>query len=288
MPWGFVIGGIASLVGGAISASGSSDAASAQASAANQASQVQQNEFNTILGLETPGRNLGYGADQLLAQLFGIPDPTSASTSGLYSANAASPTLTGTAFDPTLYGGAAPTTPGAPGAPAAGPAGTANYSNFYNSPGYQFALQQGQQAIERGASANGSLYSTNTLGALNTFAQGQAATRYNDYVQQLLALAGIGGQATAGTTAAATSVGNNIAANTLSAGNANASGILGQAGAFSSAVGNVPFQSLFGSSGANGLTAQQNSSLNGYVSGAANGFNFNIPTTDYNNYGTGP
>jgi len=79
-----------------------------------------------------------------------------------------------------------------------------NYSSFYNAPGYQFSLQQGENAINRGAAASGNAFSTSTLAGLDQFAQGTASNQYNNYTQQLLSLAGLGGSATAGTSASGT------------------------------------------------------------------------------------
>ena len=143
----------------------------------------------------------------------------------MYGANAAGDSFAG--------GGGGGGGGGAPG--TAGP-GTPNYNAFYNSPGYQFSLSQGQNAINRQASANGSLYSSNTLGALGAYTAGAAGTQYNNYVQQLMGLAGLGGSAVAGTNAAAQNAGNNISSAQLSAGNANASGVLGSAGAWTGAI----------------------------------------------------
>jgi hypothetical protein len=217
-----VVGGVATVGGAAISANAAKGAANAQAGAAANAAQTQENLFNAQAAYAAPQRNLGYGADTLLAQLYGIPDPNAAGANSLYSANSAGSSFTGG----NLMGGG---TSGAPG--TAGP-GTPNYNAFLNSPGYQFSLQQGQSVINRQASANGSLYSSNTLGALGSYTAGAAGTQYNNYVQQLMGLAGLGGSAVAGTNAAAQNAGNNISSAQLSAGNANASGVLGSASAW--------------------------------------------------------
>lgn len=47
-------------------------------------------------------------------------------------------------------------------------------------PGYQFQLQQGQQALESSAAARGGLLSTGTGKQLEQFGQGLASTNYND------------------------------------------------------------------------------------------------------------
>lgn len=228
--WGLAAAGIAAAgaVGGAvISSNASKSAANSQAGAAADAAQTQRDLFNAQSAYAAPQRNLGYGADSLLAQLYGIPDPNAAGVNSQYGANAAGASFTGGS------GGGAGGTSGAPG--TAGP-GTPNYNAFYNSPGYQFSLSQGQNAINRSASANGSLYSSNTLSALGAYTAGAAGTQYNNYVQQLMGLAGLGGSAVAGTNAAAQNAGNNISSTQLSAGNANASGVLGSAGAWTGAL----------------------------------------------------
>lgn len=55
-----------------------------------------------------------------------------------------------------------------------------NPSNLQNDPGYQFQLQQGQDAITNRSSAMGLNASGNTLKDLTSFGQGLAGTYYND------------------------------------------------------------------------------------------------------------
>lgn len=71
-----------------------------------------------------------------------------------------------------------------------------DYSAFYNSPDYQFALQQGQQALDRGAAARGSLYSGGHEADTLAFGQGLAAQQFGNYYNRLASLAG-NGQTTA-------------------------------------------------------------------------------------------
>lgn len=52
-------------------------------------------------------------------------------------------------------------------------------------PGYQFALQQGNNAVNAAAAANGTLNSGNQLLALQKTGQGLASQNYNNYVSQL-------------------------------------------------------------------------------------------------------
>lgn len=113
--------------------------------------------------------------------------------------------------------------------------GTPNYAAFDNSPGYKFSLQQGENAINRQAAANGNLYSSNTLGALSAYNTGAASTQYNSYINQLLSMAGLGNAAASGVGNAATATGGEIGANMNLGGSAAAAGAVGQANAFKNA-----------------------------------------------------
>jgi hypothetical protein len=238
MPWGAVVGAGIGLIGASMQSSAAGDAANAQLQGATNATAEQQREFNTVQGLYAPQRNLGYSALGQLGSLYGFGNPN---------------------------------TGGPPGSPQAGPGGggmnpnttnpnNPNYAGFYNSPGFQFSLGLGQQGVNRNAAAAGSLYAPNTMAAVGANQQGIASTHYNDYVQQLLAMAGLGGQATAGSANNAYATGANISTNALSAGNANASGILGSAGAWNNVIGansggsglsnpNLNWGNLFGGGG---------------------------------------
>jgi len=70
-----------------------------------------------------------------------------------------------------------------------------------NDPGYQFRLQQGQQALDNSAAAKGSLLSGNTLEAQQQYGQNYASNEYNNvynrafgqYQQNYNQLAGLAG-----------------------------------------------------------------------------------------------
>jgi hypothetical protein len=55
---------------------------------------------------------------------------------------------------------------------------------FHESPGYQWQLQQGQAAIDKGAAARGNLYAPQTLQDLGKYGQGLAQTDFNNAYQQ--------------------------------------------------------------------------------------------------------
>lgn len=107
-------------------------------------------------------------------------------------------------------------------------------------PGYQFRLQQGQQALERSAAARGGLQSGGTLKALTNYAQDYASNEYqNAYSRfttdqtnrfnRLTSLAGMGQTSNAGTANLAASTAGNIG--NIAVGSANAQGAAGIAGA---------------------------------------------------------
>ena len=63
----------------------------------------------------------------------------------------------------------------------------ANYQQYQQSPGYQFQLQQGEQALLDQQSALGGVAGGNTLKALTNYGQGAAATDYQQFVNNTMA-----------------------------------------------------------------------------------------------------
>lgn len=117
--------------------------------------------------------------------------------------------------------------------------GSADFSSFERSPGYQFRLQQGEQALNRAAAARGRLDSGATMQDLMRFGQGIASEEFGNYSNRLASLAGIGQSATGSTAnlgaAAATNQGNAL----MQMGNARASGYAAGANAINQGIGNL-------------------------------------------------
>lgn len=67
-----------------------------------------------------------------------------------------------------------------------------DYSAFYNSPDYQFALQQGQGALDRDAAARGTLYSGGHTADAISFGQGLASQQFGNFYNRMAGLAGVG------------------------------------------------------------------------------------------------
>jgi hypothetical protein len=130
----------------------------------------------------------------------------------------------------------------------------ANYSGFQNMPGYQFAVQQGTQAIQRQAAAMGSAYTPNTAAAVGQYVTGTAAQDYNTYISQLMGAAGLGSTANQGLQTGNQTVGNNISTLQQNQGQAQASGVSGAANAIGGIFGvNGAGTGLIGAAG-RGLT----------------------------------
>lgn len=92
-----------------------------------------------------------------------------------------------------------------------GPQGAAGeQATLAQTPGYQFAKQQGLTATENQATATGMGLSGNTLEALDTFSTGLADSTYQSAVGNAEQAVTIGQNAAAGTGAAVQNSGNNI------------------------------------------------------------------------------
>lgn len=82
---------------------------------------------------------------------------------------------------------------------------------FTKMPGYQFTLDQGMKAANRGAAARGRTQSGATLKALTRFGQGLASQEFGKYQDRLGNLAGLGAQVAGQASGNAMSTGGNLA-----------------------------------------------------------------------------
>jgi hypothetical protein len=154
----------------------------------------------------------------------------------------------------------------------------ANYSNFTNMPGYQFAVQQGTQAIQRQAAAMGNAYTPNTAAAVGQYVTGTASQDYNTYISQLMGAAGLGSTANTGIATPTYQSGANISTLQQNQGQAQASGVSGAAKSIGS---------LFGVNGAGtGLIGAGGSALTGggTSSDPFAGTNLSNNQTSFNSY----
>jgi len=227
---GAIVAGAGAVAKGITSANASSAAAAAQTGGMTQAVGTEQNAYANTQNILAPYTNMGGGATNLLDQLYGIGGGNSGAGGTVGTTQVGTNTVTGAGGGGGSGGGGGGTSTG-----GANP-NNANYAGFYNSPNYQFALTQGENAINRNASANGNLYSTATMNNEDTYAQGVASQQYQSYVGNLLSMAGMGQTAATNVSNANLSTSANIGAAQMGIGNANASGILGNAGAWNSMI----------------------------------------------------
>lgn len=125
-------------------------------------------------------------------------------------------------------------------------------------PGYQFQLQQGENALQNSAAARGGLLSGRTLGDMNNYAQGVASTNYqnvfnnaltqyqsahntfqnnqNNTYQRLMGMSGQGLNAAGGAGQLISGIGGDIASLYGQQGAARAAGTMGAANAYGSII----------------------------------------------------
>jgi len=125
-----------------------------------------------------------------------------------------------------------------------------NPSTYIDTPGYQFQLQQGENAIQSSAAATGGALNGGTLKALDQYTTGLAnttyGTAYNQYLQnsqqqynQLYGVANLGENAASSVGQQGVTSANNAGNYLTQAGNAQAAGDVGVANGINSAVGGV-------------------------------------------------
>jgi hypothetical protein len=122
-------------------------------------------------------------------------------------------------------------TPGANGQPAA-----RDLSAFYASPNYQFVREQGIEGLTNRASAAGGQLSGNALRGITEFSGNLASGEFNNYVNRLFAVAGLGGQATQQGVQAGQNTANALTNIYTNQGNARASAYMAGAQGVNSAV----------------------------------------------------
>lgn len=117
--------------------------------------------------------------------------------------------------------------------------GGAQYGGFTESPGYQYRLNQGLDAVEASAASRGMLRSGSTLNALNQTAQDYATNEYGAHINRLMGAAGMGQQAASQQVAANQNAAANMSNTYAAQGNAQAAGAIAQGNAMSGTLNNL-------------------------------------------------
>lgn len=202
---------LAQIGGGIYSANASKDASQAQVAAANRAMDLQNQQFLFQQAQQEPFRQAGLTGQNRLLDLMGLSNNTTAAGYGKYAKDFSA-------------------------------------QDFQEDPGYQFRLSEGLKALDQQAAARGGLISGAALKASQRYGQNAASDEYQNAFNryqvnrsnQLNPLQALAGQAQSATNTLGQASQNyaNQGANALqNAGNARASGYVGQANALTDALG---------------------------------------------------
>ncbi len=215
---------LASLAGPVLSslmgASAASKAAKAQEAASREALALQREIYGQQRADQMPFRVTGSNALLQLADLFGVPRPVGfVNPDGSSTASQAQPPRPQSGYDGNQLAAAIAQQPrghegdsvpfadryaraveqlrqnqpsAAPAAAAPANALTAPGGGFQTSPGYQFRVQEGVNALDKSAAAKGLLFSGAQSKALTNFGQNIASEEFNNFANRLASLAGIG------------------------------------------------------------------------------------------------
>lgn len=198
---GLAIGAAGAVASAGIGAYASSQASSAQASAAQNALSMQQQIYGQNSANMQPYMNLGSGASNSLAQLYGIATP---------------------------------------GNPGGGQGVNSAWDAFTNLPAYQFPLQQGMTSLTRNLNAQGLTQSGAQAKETQQYAQGLASQyMMSNYVQPLQSMSTTGAQAAGSLAGTSAQMANTMGQTTMGIGQAQASGIVGGANAITGGIGSA-------------------------------------------------
>lgn len=139
---------------------------------------------------------------------------------------------------------------------------TGDMTNFFASPDYNFRREEGMRGLERTAAARGGAFSGNALRALGERNSNLASGEFGDWWDRQAGLAGFGQSATNATAMAGQNKANNVSNNMIGAGDARASGIAGQANAWSGAISGLTNYGMYNGFGGGGGGGQNQFAMN--------------------------
>lgn len=228
----------AAVIGGVTSSNAAKSAAKTQAAAADRATAAQQDAAQRQMELQEPFRQAGMLGQNRLLTLMGLQGqqpsgPTMGIMGGPVGQVPTSGSMVGGDINSRDFGKYAR---------------DFGMGDYQEDPGYAFRMREGMKALDRTAAARGGLLSGATLKGAQRYGQDMASQEYqnafNRYqvnrANQLNPLQSLAGQAqsAAGVMGnAAQTFGQQAAENAIGAGNARASGYVGQANAWNNAIG---------------------------------------------------
>ena len=108
--------------------------------------------------------------------------------------------------------------------------------DFQQTPGYQFRLEQGTNALDASAAARGNLFSGRQLKALTEYGQNFGTNEYNNRFNRLASMAGMGQVSSGQSAGLGANYAQQMGGSIYDAGQARASGYMGQANAWQNAL----------------------------------------------------
>lgn len=141
---------------------------------------------------------------------------------------------------------------------------------FQKSPGYQFRLEQAQNALQASQAAKGGLLSGGAMKEMNAYTQGIASDEYGNYINQLGGLAGMGQNAATSAGNFEIGAGSQIAGYEGGAGMARAQGYANQGsivGGAMTQIGGSLMGAGMGGMGGGGKTPNTNAGTSNYSGG---------------------
>lgn len=213
------LGTAGSVASGAMQAGAAKKAASAQERAAQEAAQVQRDSITQGRIDAYPWAFAGASALYQLMDEMGIARPETPMFPDLNSGPFAPKGADGNA----LY-------------PSPGKMPMTKSLGFQETPGYRFAVEQGERGVTNNLAALGMKNSGAALKKLTEFRTGLANQEYGNYLNRLAAMAGMGQTQTNTTNSLTQTAAGNIGNTLQDAGAARASGYIGSANAWGNAL----------------------------------------------------
>lgn len=191
MPAGAIVG---SVVGGLASNSASRRSAKATSRAARNSIEEQRRQFDLVRGDTAAYRDVGQNALYQLAQMFGLPDRSSATQTATAPVGQTDPTQQIQASTPQAL--------------------------LESMPGFQFRLGESEKAMERMQAARGYSLTPRAAKEVGRYASDYASGEFGNLVESLFRLSGLGGNAVNTSASAGANAAGNIGNAYMNAGNA--------------------------------------------------------------------
>jgi hypothetical protein len=279
------VGAAGAIGGAAMSSSAAKSAANAQAAAQQQATQFQKDALQQTRIDSAPWMYAGQTALYQLMDGLGLSrpqnpifyDPNSGPIGSAYAQGSNQNAL---GRDGAFQTGGIANTPAGQTSNATSAWGgpMTQGAGFTQTPGYQFQVQQANDAVQNRMAALGMAGSGDAMKALATTTNGLAAQEYGNYLNRLASMAGMGQTQTSQTNAATMGAAGNMSNIAMAGGQNRASSIMSGANSWNTALGyltnpNGPVMNAFSQQNWGGQTPQFQgfSGDTGYSSGIMSG-----------------